>query len=222
MDLTMLLLSLYRILSYKMIIFLRHAQAENNTKRILAGRTEGVPLTKTGIQQAEQISEYLKPLDISAIYSSPIERAKHTAEIVTKNSAIDVELDERLTEIDMGKFTRMNYDDMFAKYGNIFLKFYENDPVIAEHEVETFPNVQKRILDMVDHVIKKHKNENVVLVTHMDPIKSMLANVMDLKPKTLFELIIANASFTILTEQDKKFSLSAINAMDVDRYHQTW
>ena len=205
-----------------MIIFLRHAQAENNTKRILAGRTEGVSLTKTGIEQAEQISEYLKPLDISAIYSSPIERAKHTAEIVTKNSAIDVELDERLTEIDMGKFTRMNYDDMFAKYGNIFLKFYENDPVIAEHEVETFPNVQKRILDMVDHVIKKHKNENVILVTHMDPIKSMLANVMDLKPKTLFELIIANASFTILTEQERKFSLSAINAMNIDRYQQIW
>jgi len=205
-----------------MIIFLRHAQAENNTKRILAGRTEGVSLTKTGIQQAERISEYLKPLDISAIYSSPIERAKHTAEIVTKNSAIDVELDDRLTEIDMGKFTRMNYDDMFAKYGNIFLKFYENNPVIAEHEVETFPSVQKRILDMVDHVIKKHKNENVILVTHMDPIKSMLANVMDLKPKTLFELIIANASFTILTEQERKFSLSAINAMNVDRYQQIW
>jgi len=102
------------------------------------------------------------------------------------------------------------------------LKFYENDPVIAEHEVETFPDVQKRVLDMVDYVIKKYKNENVVLVTHMDPIKSMLAKVMDLKPKTLFELIIENASLTIIKEQDKKFSLSAINAMDVDRYDQTW
>ena len=60
-----------------MIIFLRHAQAENNAKRILAGRTEGVHLTKTGIEQAEQIAKYLKPLDISAIYSSPIERASH-------------------------------------------------------------------------------------------------------------------------------------------------
>ena len=205
-----------------MIIFLRHAQAENNTKRILAGRTEGVPLTKTGIEQAERIAEYLRPLDISAIYSSPIERANHTAEIVAKNNSLDCKLDDRLTEIDMGKFTRMNYDDMFAKYGNIFLKFYENDPVIAEHEVETFPSVQKRILDMVDHIIKRHKNENVILVTHMDPIKSMLAKVMDLKPKTLFELIIANASFTILTEQDRKFSLSAINAMNIDRYRQIW
>jgi len=205
-----------------MIIFLRHAQAENNAKRILAGRIEGVHLTKTGIEQAEQIAKYLKPFDISAIYSSPIERASHTAEIVAKNRSLEVVLDERLTEIDMGKFTRMNYDDMFAKYGNIFLKFYENDPVIAEHEVETFPQVQSRILNMVNHLVEKHKNENVILVTHMDPIKSMLSTVMGLKPKTLFELIIANASLTIIKEQENKFSLSAINAMDVDRYYQTW
>ena len=205
-----------------MIIFLRHAQAENNAKRILAGRTEGVHLTKTGIEQAELIAKYLKPLDISAIYSSPIERASHTAEIVAKNNSLDHNSDDRLTEIDMGKFTRMKYDDMFAKYGNIFLKFYENDPVIAEHEVETFPQVQSRILDMVNHIVEKHKNENVILVTHMDPIKSMLSTVMGLKPKTLFELIIANASLTIIKEQDKKFSLSAINAMNIDRYYQTW
>lgn len=205
-----------------MIIFLRHAQAENNAKRILAGRTEGVHLTKTGLEQAERIAKYLQPLDISAIYSSPIERASHTAEIVAKNNSLDHNLDDRLTEIEMGKFTRMNYDDMFAKYGNIFLKFYENDPVIAEHEVETFPEVQSRILDMVNHIVEKHKNENVILVTHMDPIKSMLSTVMGLKPKTLFELIIANASLTIIKEQDKKFSLSAINAMNIDRYYQTW
>jgi len=204
-----------------MIIFLRHAQAENNAKRILAGRTEGVHLTKTGIEQAEQIAKYLKPLDISAIYSSPIERASHTAEIVAKNRSLEVVLDERLTEIDMGKFTRMNYDDMFAKYGNIFLKFYENDPVISEHEVETFPDVQKRVLDMIEHVLKKHNNENVILVTHMDPIKSMLAKVMNLVPETLFELVIANASLTIIKEQDKIFSLSAINAMNIDRYYHT-
>ena len=75
---------------------------------------------------------------------------------------------------------------------------------------------------MVDHVLKKHKNENVILVTHMDPIKSMLAKVMNLVPETLFELIIANASLTIIKEQDKIFSLSAINAMNIDRYRQIW
>ena len=202
-----------------MIIFLRHGQAENNTKRILAGRTEGVPLTKTGVEQAERIAKYLKHMDISAIYSSPIERASNTAKIVADYNSLNYELDDRLIEIEMGKFTRMNYDDMFAKYGNVFLKFYENDPIIAECEVETFAEVQKRVIDMVEYIVKKHKNQNVVLVTHMDPIKSMLSTIMDLKPKTLFELIIANASLTIVKEQDEKFYLSAINAMSAERYN---
>jgi len=205
-----------------MIIFLRHGQAENNTKRILAGRTEGVPLTKIGIEQAEQIGKYLKPIDISAIYSSPIERANNTAKIVAESNSIDYKLDERLTELDMGKFTRMPYDEIFAKHGNVFLKFYSNDPIISEHNVETFPHVQKRVMDMLDYTIKKHDQENVLLVTHMDPIKSVIAKVMDLKPLSLFELIIANCSLTIIKHHDEKLSLSAINAMDADRFIQDW
>ena len=205
-----------------MIIFLRHGQAENNTKRILAGRTEGVPLTKIGIEQAENIGKYLKPIDISAIYSSPIERADNTAKIVAESNSIDYKLDERLTELDMGKFTRMPYDEIFAKHGNVFLKFYSNDPIISEYNVETFPHVQKRVMDMLDYIIKKHNQQNVILVTHMDPIKSVIAKVLDLKPLSLFELIIANCSLTIIKHHDKKLSLSAINAMDADRFRQDW
>ena len=205
-----------------MIIFLRHGQAENNTKRILAGRTEGVPLTKIGIEQAENIGKYLKPIDISAIYSSPIERANNTAKIVAESNSIDYKLDERLTELDMGKFTRMPYDEIFAKHGNVFLKFYSNDPIISKYNVETFPHVQKRVMDMLDYTIKKHDQENVLLVTHMDPIKSVIAKVMDLKPLSLFELIIANCSLTIIKHHDEKLSLSAINAMDADRFSQDW
>ena len=203
-----------------MIIFLRHGQAENNTKRILAGRTEGVPLTKIGIEQAEQIGKYLKPIDISAIYSSPIERADNTAKIVAESNSIDYKLDERLTELDMGKFTRMPYDEIFAKHGNVFLKFYSNDPIISKYNVETFPHVQKRVMDMLDYTIKKHDQENVLLVTHMDPIKSVIAKVMDLKPLSLFELIIANCSLTIIKHHDEKLSLSAINAMGADRFSE--
>ena len=58
-----------------MIIFLRHGQAENNTKKILAGRTPGINLTEQGREQAEQAGEMIKSLNISAIYSSPIDRA---------------------------------------------------------------------------------------------------------------------------------------------------
>ena len=104
-----------------MIIFLRHGQAENNTKKILAGRSTGVNLTQEGIKQAQQAAEMLKPLNVSAIYSSSIDRALQTAEIVAKQCNLEVKIDDRFIEVDVGKFTLMPYDEIFAKHVNVFL-----------------------------------------------------------------------------------------------------
>jgi len=203
-----------------LIIFLRHGQAQNNTSRVLAGRAPGVSLTPKGVAQANEIGKFLKSLDISHIYASPIERAHKTAQIVGDHVGLPTTVDERLYELEMGKFSCMAYDDLFAKHGNVFLKFYQGDPTIEENGVETFAQVKNRILSMVDHVRKEHSGKNVLLVTHMDPIKAMISNVMNLNAQSLFELIIANASLTIVRDEQNKFSLSAINAMNSDRYNQ--
>ena len=204
------------------IIFLRHGQAKNNTERILAGRTPGVPLTDTGIKQAEVTAELLEHMNISAIYSSPIQRAQHTAEIVGKHNSIDVTIDDRLIELDMGKFTGVPYDEIFASHGNVFMKFYNGELEIAHNGVETFTDVKKRVLGIVDDILEKHPDQNVVLVTHMDPIKAMLSTIVDLSPTNLFELIIANASLNIFREKDRKFSLSGLNVMHSSRFDQNW
>lgn len=204
------------------IIFLRHGQAKNNTERILAGRTPGVPLTERGVEQAKSAAEFLEHMKVSTIYSSPIERAKHTAEIVAKHNSVDVRIDERLVELDMGKFTGMPYDKVFSEHGNVFLKFYEGDLEIAHNGVETFAEVKKRVRSLAEHVLDNHKDENVVFVTHMDPIKAMLSTVVDLSPNNLFELIIANASLNIFRVYDRKFSLSGINVMHPSQFDHIW
>ena len=155
-----------------------------------------------------------------SIYASPIERAHMTAQIVGDHVGLPTTVDERLYELEMGKFSGMLYDDLFDKHGNVFLKFYQGDPEIEENGVETFAQVKNRVLNMVDHVTQEHPGKNVLLVTHMDPIKAIISNVLNLSAQSLFELIIANASLTILREEQGKFSLSAINAMNPDRYNQ--
>lgn len=189
-------------------------------KRILAGRKEGFPLTQTGLQQAEKIAKFLKPLEISAIYSSPLERAMSTANLAAKSLNLEVKTDSRLTEIEMGMFSGMFYEDMFAKYGNVFLKFYQDNPIIEQNGVETFSSVKKRVLDIVNYCSKEHKGQNVLLVTHMDPIKAVLSTILHLKPESLYELIIRNASLTILKKEQNNYSLAAINSMDIERYVQ--
>ena len=203
-----------------LIIFLRHGQAQNNTARVLAGRAPGVSLTEKGVNQAHDIGKFLKSLNVSKIYTSPIERAKRTAEIVGSHLDLLPTEDERLYELEMGRFSGMAYDDLFAKHGNVFLKFYQGDSTIEENGVETFAQVRKRVLSMVDFACKNHPDKNILFVTHMDPIKAMISNILNLTPRSLFELIIANASLTIAREYEGKFSLTAINAMNSDRYDQ--
>jgi len=203
-----------------LIIFLRHGQARNNTERVLAGRASGIPLTEKGVLQANDIGKFLKPFNISHIYASPIERAKNTAEIVGSHLGLGTIVDERLYELEMGKFSGMPYDEIFEKHGNVFLKFYEGHPTIEENGVETFAEVRRRVLDIVDFACKRHQEQNVLFVTHMDPIKAMISNILNLTPRSLFELIIANASLTIIRQEQGKFSLSAINAMNSERYDQ--
>jgi probable phosphoglycerate mutase len=201
-----------------LILFLRHGQAKNNVERILAGRSKGFPLTDVGIQQAQNIGDFLRPFNISKIYSSPIERAEQTAKIVANKVGLDCIIDERLTEIEMGSFSGMHYDEMFSKYGNVFLKFYQGHPIVETNGIETFASVKKRVLDMVSHCSQKYDKETILLVTHMDPIKSMISTILQPKPELLYEMIIRNASLTILKNEQSSFSMVAINSMNPERY----
>jgi probable phosphoglycerate mutase len=173
-----------------------------------------------GVQQAEKIGDFLKPFNISKIYCSPIERAEHTAKIVANKAGLVCDIDERLTEIDMGSFTGMHYDEMLEKHGNVFLKFYQGHPIVEENGIETFASVKKRVLDMVDYCSKKHYEETILLVTHMDPIKSVISTILQPRPESLYEMIIRNASLTILKSEQSSFSMVAINSMNSERYPQ--
>lgn len=203
-----------------MFLFLRHGQARNNVERVLAGRAKGYPLTDLGVRQAEKIGEFLEPFKISAIYSSPVERAQQTASIVAKKIHLDYKTDDRLTEIDMGTLSGMAYEEMFAKHGNIFLKFYEGHPVIEENGIETFASIKKRVIDIVEHCSKLHDGGDVLFVTHMDPIKSMLSTVLQLRPESLYELIIRNASLTMFKKEQGNLSVLSVNSMCPERYLQ--
>ncbi len=189
-------------------------------EHILAGRTAGYPLTDLGIKQAKNIADFLTPFNISAIYSSPVERADQTASIVAKKLGLEYNIDERLTEIEMGVLSGMSYDEMFTKHGNIFLKFYEGHAVIEKNGIETFASIKKRVIDMVKHCSQKYNDKNILLVTHMDPIKSMLSTVMQLKPESLYKLIIQNASLTMFKKEQSNFSIVSINSMCPERYLQ--
>ena len=135
-----------------LVVFMRHGQAANNVERVLAGRSPGVPLTEEGRRQAAAAAELLSDMGISRVLTSPIERAEQTAGIVSDRIGVRAEADERLVELDMGKFTGMRYDEILSRHGNVFRKFYSGDLELAHNGVETFDMVKKRVMGLVDEI----------------------------------------------------------------------
>lgn len=202
-----------------LVIFMRHGQAENNVNRMLVGRHLESHLTEYGRQQAQDAARQLKGVRIDKVLASPVIRTVETAKIVCDAIGVDYEVDERLYEIELGKLVGMNYEEVVTKYGNLFLKFYdEHDPVLSSFGVEPFTAVRQRVRSLLDEVADKYGDRNVLCVTHLDPIKAAISSILELKPEALYRWHIRNAALTIMKQQDKVYSLSAVNVMSMHRY----
>jgi probable phosphoglycerate mutase len=197
---------------------MRHGEAENNVKHILAGRELEYHLTERGREQVASTAEGLKSVPIEAIYTSPVTRTVETAKIVSETIGIDYTIDDRLIETDMGSIVGMSYNEALEKFGNIFLRFYHDDPMLRNLHVERFSSIRARINNILDFVADKHQATNVLLVTHLDPIKAAINRIFNLNPDTLFNMTVKNASLTILRHGSSDYNLIAFNVMNMNRY----
>ncbi|HEX6562198.1 MAG TPA: histidine phosphatase family protein [Nitrososphaera sp.] len=202
-----------------LVIFMRHGQADNNVNRILVGRHIESHLTEEGRKQVGYAARDLKSVQIDRVVVSPVIRAIETAEIVCKEVGASYEIDERLYEIELGKLVGMNFDEVVSKYGNLFLKFYdEHDPALESFGVESFTSVKNRVKSLLEEAAEKHVDRNILCVTHLDPIKAAISTILELNPEALYRWHIRNASMTILRQDEKQYSLSGVNVMSMHRY----
>ena len=200
---------------------MRHGQAENNVNKILVGRHVEAHLTEFGKRQVADTAMYLKEIPITRILVSPVIRTIETAKIVCEILGSSYEIDERLYEIELGKLVGMNYEEIVQKYGNLFLKFYSgNDPTLLSYGVESFTSVKNRINNLLEELGHKCEDENILRITHLDPIKAAISTLLDLNPKSLYRWHIRNASLTILRQESQIYSLSAVNLMSINRYFE--
>ncbi|MFL6372522.1 MAG: histidine phosphatase family protein [Nitrososphaera sp.] len=203
-----------------LVLFMRHGQADSNINRILAGRHLESHLTDLGRQQVMDCAKQLmKSIAIEKVYVSPVIRTVETARLVCEVLGTDYVIDKRLYETEMGKLVGMNYEEITAKYGDVLTRFYSDyDPVLESFGVEAFASVKGRIVSLLDELLHHHEHSNVLMVTHLDPIKAALATVLDLSADSLHRWNIRNASLTILKHESKIYTISGVNIMLMYRY----
>lgn len=139
------------------IYVIRHGRTNNNDLGLFNGRNDE-DINDTGIEQAKNVRNKLKNINIDLIICSPMKRAKHTAEIININN-IPIIYDNRLMERDTGEITLKPYKMIDREeYWNYYSTKYKN--------VEPISDLLKRVSSFIDEIRIKYKNKNILIVTH--------------------------------------------------------
>lgn len=150
----------------------RHGQTEWNINLRLQG-TADIPLNQSGIEQVEAAAAVIGEWD--ALLTSPLDRAKKSAEILSRVIGVEPVVSERLLERSFGIGEGMTYEQWHQRYSKL-----DSIPG-AESELSVFSRAQK----LLDETLERHQGKRVLVVTHGALIRFVLNHVTEheLPPK---------------------------------------
>ncbi len=157
----------------KTIYFIRHAQSEANLQDILASRQD-FPLTEKGQRDAEAIaSEFKKIATLDRMVCSPLIRAQQTARPIAEAFGLKVEIDERITEQELGVFAGMTYAELDERpdYMHERSKRWKWVP---DGGGESYKMIARR-LDPFFQSLENREGENILFVTHAVTLRMIKA-----------------------------------------------
>lgn len=155
------------------ILLVRHGQNDWVNKNRLAGWTPGVHLNEEGQKQVKALAERLKDLPIKAIYSSPLERCMETAEALAQPHDLPVTQVEAVGEVRYGDWEGKKIKKLAKKKAWFAVQHFPSR--FRFPNGESFLEVQQRAVDAIESLAAQHKKEMIVVVSHADLIKLILA-----------------------------------------------
>lgn len=182
----------------RLILLVRHGQTTFNVEGRLPGQLPGVALTDEGRRQAQRAAVALAGLPLSTVISSPLERARETAEIIARGWALPVKLDDRLKDTDVAFWAGRKIEEVNRTDPR--WKAFVEHPTEPPEGVESLASVQERTVAAVEDVLRDPSLGNyIVLVAHADVIKLIVARYSGMSSiESIRFLAISNASISVL------------------------
>jgi probable phosphomutase (TIGR03848 family) len=188
-------------------LLIRHGDCEPVGKSI-AGRMSGVNLNDRGLEQARILAERLGKMKIDRLYSSPLERTRQTAAPLAKALGLDVQISEKLHEINYGKWTGKTFEELSTV--PLWKEFYSFKSNIRIPGGEMIVEVESRMCGFIEEE-RRRCNGTVAIFSHGDPIKTIIAHYMGFPLDFIVRLEISPASVSVLRIDDYSASVLTVN-----------
>jgi len=194
-----------------LLLLVRHGENDYVKTGKMAGRLPGVRLNERGQKQAQALSEALKDVPIKAIYSSPLDRAMETATPIASARKLQIIQEPDVMDADIGEWQGRSWKVL--RLTKVW-KIVQNSPSRFRFpEGESFPEMQTRIANALERIVKKHNKPQdiIVVVFHADPIKLAVSHFLGLPLDNFQRLSCDTGSLTVLHVNEMGANLIKLN-----------
>ena len=195
------------------VYLLRHGEtAYNADGNRYCGRTD-ICLTAKGIKQAEVAFNQLKDISPDAVYSSPLERARHTASIAAGGKP--VETDHRLIEVDFGSWEGKTRDEFITERPDLWKSWIDDTAnARAGGSGETGAEVVRRVDAFYNEMFETHPDGTILVVGHNGINRLYMAHKLGMNLKYYRRIVQENSSITLFElDNNREFFLKKLNAI---------
>lgn len=159
------------------MVMLRHGETEQSLERRFSGSSD-LPLTEKGFAQARSAGQRIAGTpDISAIYCSPLLRARQTAEAVSEAIGVPVTVEQQLREISFGEWEGLTFEEARASGGEEFVRWSQATD-IAPPGGESQAQCLERVAAVRNQLLARHSGQRILVITHVTPIKALLGEAL--------------------------------------------
>jgi probable phosphoglycerate mutase len=179
-----------------LVLLVRHGQT-GTTGQVLPGRAPGLSLAEKGQEQAVSVAERIGRLKrVAAVYASPMERARETAEPIGAAVRRDVVVEHGLNECDFGDWTGRRLSDLRRRKD--WSEVQQHPTRFRFPGGESFGEMQIRMVETVEDLGRRHRGRVVVAVSHADTIKAAVSHAMGAHLDQFQRIVISPCSVSAL------------------------
>lgn len=198
------------------VVLVRHGVTPHTVeKRFSGGLASANPgLSDEGRAQIRAVAEWLGPIAerIDAVVASPVRRTLESAEIIATALGREVELEPGFAEMEFGSWDGLTFAEVGERYPDELTAWLGS----VDHAAgggESFRAVQERVLAGLARLLETHAGRTVVVVSHVTPIKTLVATAVDAPLESVFRMELSPASVTVLAWFDDRPSMRMYNAL---------
>jgi probable phosphoglycerate mutase len=184
------------------LVLVRHGVTDHTTRRVFSGglASANPPLNDEGRAQVRTTGEWLSPMRdrIDALVASPVRRTHESAEILGAILGHEVEFEDGIAEMEFGSWDGLTFADVQQQFPDELSAWLGN----LEHPPgggESFRAVAERVLAGRDRIVQAYAGKTVLVVSHVTPIKTLVADALGAPLEALFRMELSPASVTVVS-----------------------